>query len=361
MEYLLMAVRTLSLAQKTCRTTGRNGSRWQALLAAAACLFAANVTAFGDSPEKGQKTPPAAKAPEGSAAQLLPVYAAVPGVSGNLKSIGSNTLNQVMAHWAEGFKGFYPSVTIEVEDKGSKGAPPALIEGQAQFGPMSREMTPKETDAFEKKFGYKPTGLRVAIDCIAIFVHKDNPVTELTLAQAERIFSVAGPDMTWDQVGVKDPAFAGRPITLYGRASNSGTYDYFKEHAIGGKDYKKTVREQPGSGGVVQAVSADRYAMGYSGLGYKTADVKAVKIVVDGSPIEASKANALSGDYPLARFVYVYMNHNPGKALDPLRAEFVRMIYSRQGQEAVVKDGFVALPIEIAREELTKVGLKPAF
>lgn len=289
----------------------------------------------------------------------LPEYRATQGVSGTLKSIGSDTMNNVMTHWQESFQKFYPSVRIQIEGKGSSTAPAALIEGQAQFGPMSREMKAKEIDDFEKKFGYKPTGLRTAIDCLAVYVNKDCPLEVLTLDQVRDIFSVTGGDLTWDQIGVTDPRFRGKPISLYGRDSSSGTYGYFKEFALGGKDFKATVKEQRGSSSVVSAVAGELFAMGYSGIGYKTADVKAIKIGTTRADAAApSIANAYSGEYPLARFLIVYVNHDPSKPLDPLRAEFIRMIFSRVGQEGVVKDGFIPVPAEIAAEELVKVGLK---
>jgi phosphate transport system substrate-binding protein len=293
----------------------------------------------------------------------LPNYTTAQGVSGSVKSIGSDTLNNLMTYWAEDFKKLYPNVKIEIEGKGSSTAPPALIEGQAQFGPMSRPMKGAEIDSFEKKYGYKPTELRTAVDALAVYVHKDCPLTELSLDQVRKIFSVDGPEMTWGDVGVKDAAWATKPISLYGRNSASGTYGYFKEHALSKKDFKPSVKEQPGSSAVVQACATDKFAMGYSGLGYKTADVKALKIAAkDGEKaFDANAANSYNGEYPLARFLYVYVNHKPGSAMDPLRAEFVRMIFTRQGQETVVKDGYFPVTAEIAREDLKKVGLPVKF
>jgi phosphate transport system substrate-binding protein len=294
-----------------------------------------------------------------------PAYQPVQGISGSIKSIGSDTMNNLMTHWAETFNRFYPNVKIEVEGKGSSTAPVALIEGQAQFGPMSRPMKSSEIDAFERRFGYKPTLIRTGIDTLVIFVHKDCPIDEITLDQIERVFSVAGPEMTWDQLGVRDPAYRGRPISLYGRNSASGTYGFFKEVALGGRDYKTMVKEQPGSSAVVQAVSHDRFAMGYSGLGYATADVKALRVSYGrGEPaFPATAEYALSGDYPIARFLYIYINqdprhlHTPHGGLDPLRAEFIRMMYTREGQEVVLKDGYFPLPASLAREELERLGL----
>ena len=287
----------------------------------------------------------------------LPSYEPSQGVSGKIKSIGSDTMNNVMTHWAESFKKIYPGVDIEIEGKGSSTAPPALIEGQSQFGPMSREMKKEEIDKFESKFGYKPTALRTGIDCLAVYVNKDCPLNEITFEQLQKVFSTAGPDMTWDQLGVSDARYKGKPISLYGRNSASGTYGFFKEHALGKKDFKATVKEQPGSSAVVQGVASDLYGIGYSGIGYKTANVKSLKVAQKGKPVEASVENAYNGTYPLARYLYVYINYNKSNGLDPLRKEFIKMIFSKEGQEGIVKDGYIPVTSEIAKEDLKKIGL----
>lgn len=290
----------------------------------------------------------------------LPVYQRVPGVSGNLNSIGSDTLNNLMTFWAEGFQALYPNVRIQVEGKGSSTAPPALIEGTSQLGPMSREMKGAEIDAFERKFGYKPTAIRVAIDTLAVFVHRDNPIESLTLAQVDSIFSTTrkrgGPPVErWGDLGLTGP-WANRPLSLYGRNSASGTYGFFKEHALLGGDFKPQVKEQPGSSSVVQGVANDPAGVGYSGIGYKTSGVRAVPLVgADGKPHEPTLENALNGDYPLARFLYIYVNKPPGRPLDRLTAEFLRYVLSRAGQEVVVKDGYYPLPAAVVEEELKKL------
>lgn len=289
----------------------------------------------------------------------LPSYRPTQGVSGNLKSIGSDTMNNLMTLWGEEFRKAYPNVKLEVEGKGSSTAPPALIEGQAQFGPMSREMKQSEIDAFEKKFGYKPTALRTGVDALAVFVHKDAPIDEISMEQVRMIFSVEGKDMTWGDVGVKDAAWASKPISLYGRNSASGTYGYFKEFALSKKDFKPSVKEQPGSSSVVQGIATDKFGMGYSGIGYKTADVKALKIKAKPTDkaVPATAEAALDGTYPLARFLYVYINHKPGTAIDPLRGEFIKLVFSKQGQEGVIKDGYIPVPAAVAREDLAKIGV----
>ncbi len=289
-------------------------------------------------------------------------YQSTSGVSGTLKSIGSDTLNNLMTLWAEDFKKIYPGVKIEIEGKGSSTAPPAMIAGTAQFGPMSRAMRPAEKDQFEAKYGYKPTEVRVAVDALAVFVHKDNPVKCLSLGQLDGIFSVTrntgSPDLkTWDQLGVTGE-YAGKTISLFGRNSASGTYGYFKEVALANGDYKGTVKEQPGSSAVVQGIASDKFAIGYSGIGYKTADVKALAISGrDGQCNEPNQANAYAGKYPISRFLYVYVNKNPSGALDPLRGEFLKFVLSKNGQSATVKDGYFPMPFVFANEDRSKLGL----
>jgi phosphate transport system substrate-binding protein len=282
-------------------------------------------------------------------------YKAVSGVTGNLNSIGSDTLNNLMTFWAEGFKKAYPNVNIQIEGKGSATAPPALIEGTAQLGPMSREMKKEELDAFEKKFGYQPTEVKVAIDALAVFVHKDNPVKGLSMQQVDSIFSssfkAGGKDVTaWDQVGLAP--WAGKAMSLYGRNSASGTYGFFKETALKKGDFKATVKEQPGSSAVVQGISADQYGIGYSGIGYITSSVRALPLSAkpDGKLIEANYENCLSGDYPLARFLFVYVNKKPGAPIDKLTSEFLKFVVSKEGQEIVVKDGYFPVPASVATQ-----------
>lgn len=294
----------------------------------------------------------------------IPEYKTVQGVSGSIKSVGSDTMNNLMTLWGEGFKTKYPNVTTEVEGKGSSTAPPALISGAADFGPMSRSMKDKEIDDFQKAFSYKPTEIATSIDMLAIYVHKDNPITGLTLAQIDAIFSKtrkSGAErdlVTWGDLGLTGE-WQNKPISLYGRNSASGTYGYFKEHALAKGDFKDTVKEQPGSSSVVQGVASDRYAMGYSGIGYKTADVRAVPLAKDATSgfIEATPDNAYSGKYPMARFLFVYLNKKANADLDPLRREFLKYVLSRQGQEDVVKDGYFPLTARLVTENLKKIGV----
>jgi phosphate transport system substrate-binding protein len=285
-------------------------------------------------------------------------YKKVSGVTGNLNSVGSDSLNNLMTYWVESFKDRYPNVKIQVEGKGSGTAPPALQAGTAQIGPMSREMKAEEIDQFQKKYGYKPLKVSVAIDTLGVFVHKNNKIKSLSLPQLDGIFSKTrksgSPEIkSWGELGLKGE-WASKPISLYGRNSASGTYGYFKEHAMEKGDFKDTVKEQPGSSSVVQSVGTDKFAIGYSGIGYKTSEVRAVPLSSPskngGKAFEATYANALNGHYPLARNLYIYVNRDPRKPMDPLVQQFILFVLSHEGQEIVVKDGYFPLTPKLAED-----------
>jgi phosphate transport system substrate-binding protein len=292
----------------------------------------------------------------------LPEYQRVSGVSGTLSSIGSDTLANLMTLWTEEFKRQYPNVNIQVQAAGSSTAPPALTEGTASFGPMSRAMKDKEIESFESRYGYKPTAIRVALDALAVYVHKDNPLESLTIAQVDAIFSVTrrcgyeGNVQTWGQLGLTG-SWSSRPIQIFGRNSVSGTYGYFKQEALCSGDFKNTVNEQPGSASVVQSVSSALNGIGYSGIGYVTSGVRTVPLAEfeDAPAVEATPESALSGDYPLSRYLYVYVNKRPGSPLQPLEREFLKLVLSRIGQDVVAKDGYVPLSARLVGRELGKI------
>jgi phosphate transport system substrate-binding protein len=291
----------------------------------------------------------------------LPAYEKTAGVSGNLSGVGSDTMANLMTMWGEGFARAYPSVRVQMEGKGSSTAPPALIAGTAQLGPMSRAMKSTEIDEFEKKFGYKPTEIRTSYDALAIYVHRDNPLDKITLTQADGAFSKTrkrgGKEAaTWAELGLTGD-WAAKPISLYGRNSASGTYGFFKEHVLQNGDYKDNVKEQPGSASVVQGVSGDRYAMGYSGIGYKTSGVKNLALAEkDGGPFSSgSYEDVVSKKYPLSRFLFLYVNKAPGKPLDPLVREFLKFVLSKEGQQVVIKDGYLPLTPDLVKQERAKI------
>ncbi len=288
----------------------------------------------------------------------LNVYKKTSGISGNLSSVGSDTLANLMTLWAEEFKRQYPNVNIQIQAAGSSTAPPALTEGTSNFGPMSRKMKDKELEAFEKKHGYKPTPIAVAIDALAVYVHKDNPIEGLTIPQVDAIFSstrkcgLEGDISDWSELGL-----ANGDIQLYGRNSVSGTYGYFKKKGLCKGDFKNTVNEQPGSASVVQSVSLSKNGIGYSGIGYITSGVKAVPLAKkEGKPfVAATPENAINKTYPLGRQLIVYVNKHPNKPVSPIELEFLKMVLSKVGQEVVVKDGYIPLPAKVAEKQLEKL------
>ena len=285
------------------------------------------------------------------------------GVSGNLSSVGSDTLANLMTLWAEDFKRFYPNVNIQIQAAGSSTAPPALTEGTSNMGPMSRQMKDKELAAFEKKYGYKPIAIPVAIDALAVFVNKDNPVQGLTMSEVDAIFSsnrkcgASKNIAAWGDMGL-DGVWKNRSVQLYGRNSVSGTYGYFKKKALCKGDFKNSVNEQPGSASVVQSISTSLNGIGYSGIGYKTSSIRTVALAKkDGQKfVDATPENAVNGSYPLSRFLYVYINKQPNKPLAPLEREFLKMVLSKQGQEVVIKDGYIPLPSKVVDKYLTQLG-----
>ena len=289
-------------------------------------------------------------------------YSRASGVSGNLSSVGSDTLANLMTLWAEDFKRIYPNVNIQIQAAGSSTAPPALSEGTSNLGPMSRKMKSKEIEAFEKKYGYKPTAIRVAIDALAVYVNKDNPIKGMTIPEVDAVFSSTRKcgytkDVNnWGDLGLSG-SWKNRKIQIYGRNSVSGTYGYFKKKALCKGDFKNGVNEQPGSASVVQSVTTSLNGIGYSGIGYKTSGVRAVPLAKKpGKPfVDATSENAIKGSYPLARFLYVYVNKHPNKPLPPLEREFIKMVLAKSGQTVVVKDGYIPLPARVAAKELKKL------
>ncbi len=288
----------------------------------------------------------------------VPEYQKASGISGNLSSVGSDTLANLMTLWAEEFNREYPNVNIQIQAAGSSTAPPALTEGTSNLGPMSREMKDDEVEAFEDKNGYKPTAIPVAIDALAVLVNKDNPIKGLTLPQVDAIFSSTRKcgyekDIeTWGDAGVA--AWGSKSIQLYGRNSVSGTYGYFKEHALCKGDFKSNVNEQPGSASVVQSVTSSKNGIGYSGMGYTTSGVRMVPLAKKAGDhfVEATPENAINGSYPMTRYLYIYVNKKPNQPLAPLENEFIKMVLSKIGQQVVIKDGYIPLPAKVVDKAL---------
>jgi phosphate transport system substrate-binding protein len=308
------------------------------------------LQAFSSSASDGRVTGPSAEN-----------YSTQPGIQGGLRSIGSDTLNNAMNLWAETFQAIYPNIFISIEGRGSGTALPALIENRAQLAPMSRLMKPKEIEAFKARFAYEPTPIKVALDAIGVFVHKKNPLERISMEELKSVF--AGSILKtrtaislWDQLGISAPDWAGKPIKLYSRNSFSGTYAFFQDQVLKGEPFSAGICEQANSTTIVEDISKDLYGIGYCGIGYKTSNVKALRIKgSDGNYYAPTVQNCLAESYPVSRYLYIYVNKAPGKPLDKIIQEFLRFALSKKGQEIIVKDGYFSLPIPLAKEELQKI------
>ena len=295
----------------------------------------------------------------------LPKYKPAAGLSGQIKSVGSDSMNSLMTQWTEKFKEYYKGVRTEVEGQGSSKAMPALIEGAASFGPMSRDIKSNEIADFEKKYGYKPVLLPTSIDLLAVYVNRDNPLQSLSMEQVDAIFSGTrklGGDAidNWGQISLKGD-YEKEAIALFGRNAASGTYGFFKEKAMGNGDFRDRVNEQPGSTAVIASVGENRFAMGYSGIGYRTEAVKPLALSPKkGEPaIEPTEENAYNGKYPLGRFLYLAVNYKPTSKMEPLRKEFIKFVFSKEGQEIAAKDGYFPVDAKTAAKALKMVGIDP--
>jgi phosphate transport system substrate-binding protein len=316
------------------------------ILATLACQRAADV------PEN--PVPAAATAPVPRPAQLPPYSPEVP-VSGELKSVGSDSMEPLMALWGQDFRKFHPRITTAFICKGSATAPRALIDGSAIMGQMSREMTSQEIEAFQAKYGYAPTRIPVAVDALVIYVNANNPVRHLTMEEIDAIFSTtrkggAKKDISrWGDLGLGGD-WAQRDIQLYGRDENSGTRAFFREHILLKGDFKPSLKAYMDQFAVVEAPGVDGGGIGYGPLQYSNQMVKGVPVAAFRSDryVEPTLANIQNATYPLTRFLFIYVNKAPGRALDPAVREFLRFALSREGQADVASFGAIGIPADLA-------------
>lgn len=289
-------------------------------------------------------------------------YTAAGELSGVIRSVGSDTLLNTVTLWSRAFGARYPEVQFEIDGRGSATGPPALLAGDADIAPMSRAMDEKEIAAFTARHGYPPLGICFGVDGLGVFVHKDNPIEQLTLPQVDAIFSDTleleydAAITNWSQL-VRIGEWSDAPIEKYGRDELSGTHGFFRSTALAGGVFRDDVTQLPGSAAVIHKIAQDPFAIGYSGVAYRTPGVKAVAIARDpeGPYYSWGTARFFSSDHPLARRVYVYVNRAPGEPLEPALKEFLRFALSLEGQELVLKDGFVPISADVAELELTKL------
>ncbi|WP_082122528.1 PstS family phosphate ABC transporter substrate-binding protein [Arsukibacterium sp. MJ3] len=294
-------------------------------------------------------------------ASSLPQLAAAP--SGNLSSVGSDTLHQVMQLWGEEYNRRFPEVNFQLQSNGSSTAPVALIEGTAGLGPMSRMMRETELQQFTQRFGYPPTAVPVAIDLLAVYVHPANPLKQISLPQLDAMFSInrrcggVNDIQQWGDLGLPG-RWQSRFINLYSRNSVSGTYGYFKQFVLCNGDIKARTNQLAGSSAMLKAISQSESGIGYSGIGYANVGVKVLPLLLaNGSVVAPTVANALAGNYPLARQLYIYVNYEPGKPLAANEQAFLSLVLSRNGQKLVGQDGFLPLPVATIEHWRALLGL----
>jgi phosphate transport system substrate-binding protein len=286
------------------------------------------------------------------------------GVYGSISSVGSDTLATLISLWSEQFKTVYPHVKFQIQASGSATAPQALTQGTATIGPMSRALTATEISRFTQKYGYPPTTLIVAVDAIAVYVEKNNPLQSLTLQEVDALFSVtrfcgsSNKIDTWTDIGVTKFG-ENREVLLYGRNSASGTYDLFKKQVLCEGDFKATVNELPGSSSVVLSIASSVGGLGYAALGQFDENVKALSISteIDGKNdyIEPNTDNITSGRYPFSRYLYIVVNKPPDQQLPVLERAFLTFILSDEGQVMVNKNGYYSISKELRDKQLVSI------
>ena len=288
-------------------------------------------------------------------AVALPAYAAERPVSGELKSVGSDSMEPLIVLWGEDFRKFHPRISTNFICKGSATAPRALLDGSAIMGQMSREMTDQELAAFQAKYGYAPTRIPVAVDALVVYVNANNPVKQLRMEEIDAIFSTSRKGgakrdiQRWGELGLGGD-WKQRDIQLYGRDENSGTRAFFREHVMKKGDFKPSLKAFMDQFAVVEAPAVDGGGISYGPLQYANRMVKGVPVASFNSDrfVEPTLDTIQNATYPLTRFLYIYVNKAPGRALDPAVKEFLHFVLSREGQAAVASFGAVAIPGDLA-------------
>ena len=297
-------------------------------------------------------------------------------VSGGFKVQGSDTMHALMRRLVVDFQTRQPKVSIDLRSGGSTKAITEFLEPpqpgrivvkeerakQALLVSSSRELTDSEMKQFSAQRGYEPLIMPIAVDAVALYVHKDNPLPGLTLDQADAIFSTDRRRGLKKDIGLwgdlaMDNGWEQARIQLYGRDRRSGTRAFFQEHVMAGGEFKPTVQEVPGAASVILALSRDPLGIGYSGIGLQTSSVRIVPVAdIQGMPwVAPSAATVADQSYPLRRLLYLYFDKEPGASLPPAVQEFLTFVKSREGQETVVRAGFYPLPME--QVEKTSIAL----
>ncbi len=288
----------------------------------------------------------------------LPGYQPLTGLSGKLVSMGSDTLNNLMTFWSEDFAAAQPGTQLEIRGKGATTALQGLMDG-SDLGPMTRAMNEQQLTSLTAKFGCPPTGIKVAIDALAVYVHANNPVKSLSLTQVDNIFSSTckrgGTAVaTWGEIRSAELTgeWSTRPVSLFGRNAASGTYGLFKHVALMRGDFNPSLQELQGTSAIMKQIAENLGGIGYTGANYSIAGVRAVPLGDGDQPaVEPTYDHVKSGAYPLSRFIYVYINKKTG-VRNELVNRFLTFVLSKAGQQIVIKDGYFPLDAALVSEQL---------
>lgn len=309
-------------------------------------------------------SPALAAGPASPVDPSLPVYRPGEQLSGKITLVGSNTMSQVASLWIEGFRQFHPNVEFDNQIKGSANAVSSVIHEEATFGLLTRSIHPQEVAAFEQKFGHPPTVLTPTYEPIAVYAHESNPIEGLTIQQLDAIFSTtrlrgaAAAATTWGDLGLRGE-WASRPIVLQGRSSDTGSVVFFREAVLAGGAYRRDIVDHPSNVDLVKGVAGDPGAIGFAGRTYMLPGVKTIPLSAgDGAPcVDVHSVEATQGQYPLIRPLQLVVNQAPGADLPPLQREFLKYVFSRLGQEDVLRAGFQPISGRPAEIALDAVGL----
>lgn len=294
----------------------------------------------------------------------LPIYRPVDQLKGELKLGGSNTLSHVAAVWIASFQEFYPDAKITIEVNGSLAAIDDVKAGKTDLGLLSRRVRDDEIESFRETFGYPPTVLTPCLERTAIYVHKDNPIKGLTLAQLDAIYSTdrkrgaAEPCRQWGQLGLSGE-WAAQPIVLHGRTAETGSQVFLQEAVLLGGAMREDIQNHVSNVDMVKEIAKNPAAIGFAGITYGIPEVRAVPLALaEGEDFVAvDSPEADRGAYPLVRRLQLVVKRDPAQELRPIEREFIKYIFSTQGQEDVVKAGFQAIPAQPAHVALDAVGL----
>lgn len=287
----------------------------------------------------------------GAAAQAvdtdLPGYDRVNKLAGTVKAAGSSTVAALLKPVTDRFAALQPEVAYDISGAGSSTALAALLESPEALGLLSRAMNARERERFASRWGRAPLELKIAVDAVAVYVFKANPVPALGLRELRRAFG-RDPDAAerWGELGATGD-WAARPLVRYGLEAGRGAHELVRELVLEGSDFAASLTVEPVSTSVVQGVATQPGGIGYASVYFRTARTRVLPILHRGQAVEPSADNARAGHYPLARFLYVIANQPP-----PAAQQVLRYLLSRGGQEAVAAQGFYPLDAALARQGL---------